>query len=171
MAPREPPPFSRLHAQMLLECPPDARELKRLFMMEALIRETEVHYDRADTILLRPMLSKYLLSVVADARSGTVRRSRGATGDIGGHIEHLIRSLGAIPAERVPDASSSMCRWVAIAKELQKDPKAAEKLIEVGEASEGILRAALGGVLGYITSECGRCGTPIRPWVPPKAAP
>ena len=168
MAHRDAPAFSKLHAQLILQCPPGFPEFKRLFMMQALIRETQLHYDRADPTVLRPLISKYLLSVVVDASSGRMRPTRGAKGEIGGHIAHMIRYVSLIPAERAGDESSSLRRWIATAKELNEDQEVAKLFIELGEASEGILRAALGGILGYITSECARNGTPIRPWIPSK---
>ena len=97
-----------------------------------------------------------------------MRPTRGAKGEIGGHIDHMIRYVSLIPTERAGDESSSLRRWIAIAKELNEDQEVAKLFIELGEASEGILRAALGGILGYITSECARSGTPIRPWIPSK---
>ena len=167
MAHRDAPPFSKLHAQLLLRCPAGAPDLKRLLMMQALMKETEAQYERADALLLRPAISQYLCSMVSRTEEGVPRLPHPEKGEIGGHMAHLIRCIGLIPAERAADASTQT--WVAIAKELQADPDAAKRLLELGEASEGILRAALGGILGYITSECARNGTPIRPWTRPRS--
>ena len=163
--------FSKLHAQLMLQCPPSAfPELRRMLMMDGLMKEMGHHYKNADPIVLRPLIEQYLRSIVKDARNGSLRRpTRGVTGDIGGHMAHLIRYLALIPRESVQDAG--VRRWIAIACELRDDSEVAALLIDLGESSEGVLRAALGGMLGGIASECGRAGTPLRPFVPPRVPP
>jgi len=152
----------------MLKCPPSTLpELRRMLMMDALMQEMGRHYNNADPVVLRPLIEQYLRTIVNDARNGSLRRpTRGVTGDIGGHIAHLIRYLSLVPRESTQDAG--VRRWIAIACELRDDAEVAALLTDLGEASEGVLRAALGGMLGGIASECGRAGTPLRPFVPPR---